>query len=226
MYPSYFITAIDTDAGKTVATGLLARYLMERGVRTITLKMAQTGCTGLSDDILAHRRIMGVPLFEEDENGTSCPYIFPFPASPQLSAGLVGAKIAFEKIHEAALKLEKNHDCVLTEGVGGLMVPLVDDLTVLDYLVRCPQPVILVTNGKLGSVNHTLLTLEVLKDQGIELVGMIYNDFIPADPLIAGDSWATLQRYLYKYYPESRAVRIGRWTEGEEVPDFSALFED
>ena len=225
MRKSYFITATDTDAGKSIVTGLLARYLKERGVSVITQKMAQTGCTGVSEDIETHRRIMGMLLSEDDRNGLTCPYIFPFPAAPQLSAELVGEKIDFEKIHKATAQLEEKYDCVLTEGVGGLMVPIVDDRTVLEYMKQYPQPTILVSNGKLGSINHTLLSLEALKNQGIELVGLVYNNFIETDPVITADSQKTLRRTLERYYLEAVFVEISRWQPGDPTPDFSMLFD-
>lgn len=224
MKKSYFITAIDTDAGKSVATGLMARYLREQGVKVVTQKMAQTGCVGASEDIETHRRIMGVPDFQEDKAGLTCPYIFPFPASPQFSARLAGGRIDLEKIHAAAAELEKKYDCVLTEGVGGLMVPLVDGLTVLNYMTRYPQPTILVSNGKLGSVNHTLLSLEVLHSHGIELAGLIYNRFVETDPAITADTFGTLRNYLKRYYPTASVVDIPRWQPGNPTPDFSPIF--
>jgi dethiobiotin synthetase len=221
---SYFITAIDTDAGKSIVTGLMARHLIGRGVRVITQKMAQTGCTGSSEDVETHRRIMGTEPFPEDAQGLTCPYIFPFPASPQCSSGLAGEKIEWEKIRRATEALEERYDCVLTEGVGGVMVPLANDRTVLDYLTHYPPPVVLVTCGRLGSVNHTLLSLEALKSRGIEVIGMVYNDFIATDPLITADSYDTLCRYFSRYYPAGVPVRVGRWADGDETPDFSALF--
>ena len=224
MQKSYFITAIDTDAGKSIVTGLMARYLHEHRVNVITQKMAQTGCTGISEDIETHRRIMDVPLFPEDTAGQTCTYIFPFPAAPQLSAELVGQKIDLGKIHDTTAALEAKYDCVLTEGVGGLMVPIVDDHTVLDYMERYPQPTILVTNGKLGSVNHTLLSLEALKNHDIEVIGMVYNNFIETDPVITADSFKTLRRYLERYYPEAAFVETPGWEAGKPTPDFSKIF--
>ena len=226
MKKSYFITAIDTDAGKSIATGLLARYLAEKGTSVITQKMAQTGCAGASEDIETHRRIMGVPAFAEDENGLTCPYVFPFPAAPQLAAALAGEKISLEKIHETTVRLEEKYDCVLTEGVGGLMVPLADDLTVLDYMGRYPQPAILVAHCKLGSVNHTLLSLEALKNRGVALTGILYNRFSETHPVITADSFQTLRRCLERCFPQAALVELPRWEVGMQTPDFSDLFRN
>ena len=81
----YFISGIDTDAGKSYATGYLARCLNENGVKTITQKFIQTGNTGRSEDIELHRKIMGTGLTEEDREGLTMPEIFSYPASPLLA---------------------------------------------------------------------------------------------------------------------------------------------
>ncbi len=221
----YFITAIDTDAGKTLATGLAARWLAEEGVPVITQKMAQTGCTHTSEDIETHRRLMGIPLQEADLEGTTCPYIFPFAASPQLAAELAGEKIDLFRIFEATGRLEETYECVLVEGVGGLMVPLVDNLTVADYLVRHPHPTVVVVHARLGSINHALLTLEVCRARGIEVAGVVYNTGIATDPRITDDTRAVLQQALGRDFPEAAFIEIPRWHTGDPLPDFSPLFQ-
>ena len=82
----YFVSGIDTDAGKSVVTGVLARRWREEGRRVITQKFIQTGNRSMSEDIELHRRLMGIPLQPEDLDGTTCPLIFTYPSSPQLAA--------------------------------------------------------------------------------------------------------------------------------------------
>ena len=79
-----FIGGIDTDIGKTYATGVLAKALYNRGLKVITQKLVQTGCEGIAEDIITHRDIMGMPLQALDKDGTTCPYVFSKPASPHL----------------------------------------------------------------------------------------------------------------------------------------------
>ena len=69
---TYFISGIDTDAGKSIVTGIIARTFISDGVKVITQKFIQTGCTGLSEDILKHREIMGIAPQEVDRDGTTC----------------------------------------------------------------------------------------------------------------------------------------------------------
>ena len=88
MHSVYFVSGIDTGVGKTVATGLMSRFLRARGVDHCTVKMVQTGCDGFSEDLDAHRAIAGMPRLPEDEEGLTAPQIFRFPASAALAARL------------------------------------------------------------------------------------------------------------------------------------------
>ena len=98
-----FVGGIDTDIGKTVATGWLAAKLMRQGFSVITQKIVQTGCTGISDDILVHRRLQNLPLLPEDTDGITCPYLFGYPCSPHLAARMAGARIDPAVINRAHL---------------------------------------------------------------------------------------------------------------------------
>ena len=94
----FCITGIDTDIGKSVVTGLLGRYLLGRGVNAITQKVCQTGCKGISEDILLHRKIMGMALTDEDRQGLTCPYVFSEPCSPHLAGSLENTVIEPQRI--------------------------------------------------------------------------------------------------------------------------------
>ncbi|MDD5728854.1 MAG: ATP-dependent dethiobiotin synthetase BioD, partial [Victivallales bacterium] len=85
MNNTYFIGGIDTDVGKTIVCGLLARYLRSAGISHISAKLVQTGCEDIADDIITHRKLEGIALLPEDRNQGTCPYIFKFPASPHLA---------------------------------------------------------------------------------------------------------------------------------------------
>ena len=121
----YFISGIDTDAGKSYATGFLARELNRKGQRTITQKFIQTGNTGHSEDIDLHRRIMGIAPTDDDREGLTMPEIFSYPCSPHLASRIDGRPIDFDKIERATEELSRRYDVVLLEGAGGLMVPLI-----------------------------------------------------------------------------------------------------
>jgi dethiobiotin synthetase len=170
-----FVAGIDTGIGKTMATGLMARWYATHGFSVVTQKLVQTGCEGFSEDILVHRKLMDADLLPEDRLGLTCPYVFRFPGSPHLAAAIEGQSIDTGKLESATLELARRYEIVLVEGVGGLCVPLTDATTVLDFLARQSWPIVLVTAPRLGSINHTLLSLEALRSRHLPLAAVIYN---------------------------------------------------
>jgi dethiobiotin synthetase len=164
----YIICGIDTDCGKTFITGLLAKQCINKGKQCITQKLVQTGCSGtIADDILEHRRIMQIPLLSEDYNHNTNPYIFKFPASPHLAAELESTTIDITKLHESIQNLSNKYEIVLCEAAGGICVPLTPTYLFSDFIQECGYPIILVSSSKLGSINHTLLSIEFCKRHNI-----------------------------------------------------------
>ncbi len=173
----YFVSGIDTNVGKSYATGILARELAAAGRSVITQKLVQTGCIGSSEDIELHRRIMGVAPTREDMDMTTAPEIFTYPCSPHLATVIDSREIDFARIDAATAVLSERYDIVLLEGAGGLMVPLTDDMLTIDFVERHRYPVLLVTSGRLGSINHTLLSLEALERRGMDVTALLYNAY-------------------------------------------------
>ena len=171
----YFVSGIDTDAGKSYCTAWLAKELTGEGHRVITQKFIQTGNVGHSEDIDLHRRIMGTGYLPEDREGLTMPEIFSYPCSPHLAARIDGRPIDFDKIERATLELARRYDRVLVEGAGGLMVPLTEDFLTIDYVAQKHYPLVFVTSGKLGSINHTLLSFEAIRSRNIVLDTVLYN---------------------------------------------------
>lgn len=203
MSKAYFISGIDTDAGKTYVTGHIARHLMKEGKRVITQKFIQTGNTGMSEDIEVHRRIMGIGMLPEDLDHTTAPVIFSYPASAQLAARIDGREIDLGVIDRATERLLSLYDVVLVEGAGGLAVPITDTFMAIDYVESRRLPLILVTNGVLGSINHTVLSLEAVRARGIELAAVIYNEHFDTDAVIAADTRGFIERYVKRNFPDA-----------------------
>ena len=205
----YFVSGIDTDAGKSYATGIIARQLLDEGKRAITQKLIQTGNIGHSEDIDLHRKLMGIDYTEEDKAGLTMPEIFSYPASPHLASRLDNRPIDFEKIDDATEQLSELYDVVLLEGAGGLMVPLTEELLTIDYLAAKGYPLIFITSGKLGSINHTLLSLEAIRSRGIQLDTVAYNLYPSVeDKTIQEDTQTFIEQYLKKHFPETKFVVI------------------
>lgn len=203
-----FVSGIDTDAGKSYATGFLANQLALQGKSVITMKFVQTGNKDYSEDIEVHRKVMGMEMQAVDMDHTTAPVIFSYPCSPQLAARLDGKDIDLDLIDRCADRLDSIYDVTLIEGAGGLMVPLSDDFWTIDYPATRNIPVALVTNGRLGSISHTLLALEALRQRGVAVTYMLYNTYFDTDRTIVDDTRGFLRRYLDRNSSSTKWVDI------------------
>ena len=213
----YFISGIDTDAGKSIVTGVIARTLYQKGVKVITQKFIQTGWLGISEDILKHREIMGIEPQAVDKDGTTCPYVMTYPASPHLAAEIDHVQIDMDKIYNATKLLSSQYEVVLLEGAGGLYVPVTREYMTIDYIQEKNYPLILVTSSKLGSINHSLMSLELCRIRGIEVRYVVYNDFPNDSEVIKNDSIQVIRRYLETYFPKCELLELPMIV-GDEYP--------
>lgn len=211
----FFISGIDTNVGKTYATGILARTLAAKGHTVITQKMIQTGCTEVSEDIEMHRHLMGIPFTNEDKSGATCPYIFTYPCSPHMAAERDKREINLSNITVKTQYLQELYEYILLEGAGGLMVPNDFKSLAIDYVKREHYPLILVTSGKLGSINHTLLSLFACREYGIKVEAVIYNLYPRTDKLIEENTLEYLSRYISREWPGTQLVVMPEQTEGK-----------
>lgn len=193
-----FVTGIDTSIGKTIATGLIARALMDSGESVTTMKVVQTGCPDFSEDIDMHRKIMQIPRTSEDEQGITCPYCFSLPASPHLASRQEGEKIEIERIVHCANDLHQRYTHLIVEGAGGLRVPINETATMLDLLVELDCPIILVSSPRLGSINHTFMAIEAIKSHNLDLRAILYNRHQRALPEIEEDSRLLFEQQMAK----------------------------
>jgi len=203
-----FVTGIGTDVGKTYVTGWIAKKLMEAGKSVVTQKFVQTGCLDFSEDIEAHRKIMGIDMLPEDIDHTTAPVIFTYPASPDLAARIDKREFDLSSPARSTELLSEKYSHVLVEGAGGLMVPLKGSYLTFDYVKDHKLPVIIVTNGQLGSINHTLMTLELLRRDGVGVAAVAYNDYFDADKIICEDTREYISRWLDKWYPDALFIRV------------------
>lgn len=214
----YFVSGIDTDCGKSYATGTLARMIQNAGESVITQKFIQTGCDtyqgSISEDIVLHRRLMGIEPTSEDHSGTTCPLIFRHPASPHLAAAIDKRNVDCNIISHSSDILAERYDIVLCEGAGGLMVPVQpitdeeDDYLTIDYIASHGLPLLFVTSAKLGSLSHTLLSLEACRHRGIRLEAILWNKYPAGDPIIAADTRQTISTYIAKHHPGAYVIDI------------------
>lgn len=203
-----FVTGIGTDVGKSYATGWLARTIGETGASVITQKFIQTGNHDMSEDIELHRRIMDTPLTEMDLQHVTAPEIFSYPCSPDLAAIIDKRPVDLEKIDRATDTLLEQYRVVIIEGAGGVMVPISEDYLTIDYIADRHLPVVLVTNGKLGSVSDTLLAMEAIRRRNIALYAMLYNHHFDQDLVIARHTQTYLRNILTRDFPQALWLTI------------------
>lgn len=220
-----FITGIDTESGKTITTGLLARYLLKQGKSVITQKLVQTGNEGISEDIKVHRKIMGIDLTEDDKSGITCPFVFKNSVAPTLAASMEKRTIEPDAVTEATKKLAEKYDYVLLEGAGGILVPLNNEIMVLDYVEMQKYPVIIVSTTKIGSINHTLLTFDAIWRRELEVLGLAYNHFPEQKKEIIDDTRNILERTISQQWFDAVIIDIPP-VFFDAIPDidFSAIF--
>ena len=227
MGKAYLVAGIDTGIGKTVATGMMARFLAARGTDATTVKMVQTGNDGFSEDRDAHRAMCGGKRLPEDEEGLTAPQVFKFPSSPKLAAALEGREVDLAAIRDAVAACTARREVVLVEAAGGLLVPLAGDVLSADFAAEMQWPVVLVTCGRLGAINHSLLSLEALKSRGIPLAGIVHNWHPDADPVIDRDTKDEIMRHARRLGFSAPMVELPQVPSGGPYPetDFTEIFQ-
>ena len=180
--------------------------------------MRETGGGQVCEESEGHRRIQGIPFTEEDREGWTCPYIFSYPCSPHMAAAKDGRTIDLQVITQATERLRERYEYVLLEGAGGLMVPNDFQSLTIDYIRDQGYPLILVTSGKLGSINHTLLSLFAAEQYGIPVKAIVYNQYPHIDALIEAN---TLE-YLRIKFPQIPLLLLND-LQKEEPIDISPL---
>jgi dethiobiotin synthetase len=176
--PGVFVTGTSTEVGKTVVAAVLARTLAAEGKRVTVFKPAVTGLEeeGETDHALL-RRASGSSQSDEE----IAPYRYDPPASPHLAAALAGEEIDPERLRKAARAAAAGADAIVCEGVGGLLVPLSPTYLVRDLAVDLGYPLVIVATPGLGTINHTLLTLESARAAGLEVAAIALNPW-PEQP--------------------------------------------
>lgn len=203
-----FISGIGTNVGKSYATAFLGNMLRAKGFNVITQKMIQTGNRGYSEDIDLHRKLMNMQHCEDDKNGLTAPIILSYPASPHLAARIDNHTIDMSNVTEATQKLCEKYDVVLLEGAGGIMVPITERYLTIDYACERDYPIAVVTGGTLGSINHTLLTLEAIRNRRLKLKYLLYNHYFDEDSVICKDTVNYIKGYVSEFFRETEFIEM------------------
>jgi dethiobiotin synthetase len=193
-----FVTATGTDVGKTFVTAGLASHLIANGRAVDVLKPVVSGfdpaSTAISDPAVL-LAALGRPVIETEIANIS-PWRFRAPLSPDAAAQREGrvidfaALVAFSRSAVAVCR-----DVLLIEGVGGIMVPLDDRHTVLDWMLAVRLPLLLVAGSYLGALSHTLSAADVLRRRKLTIAAVVISESI-AGPVPLDETIATIGRFL------------------------------
>lgn len=199
MPTSCFITGTDTGVGKTYIACKLIRHYVALGYRVVGMKPVAAGCelengVWVNEDVKLLTQASNVQVPHELMN----PYCFHAPIAPHIAAEQAGVLIELEVIRKAYLELTQLADIVVVEGAGGLLVPLNANASMADLAALLNIPIMLVVGMRLGCINHTLLTVEVMQNRQLPLLGWVANAIDPG-MLSATENLYTLQRHLAQY---------------------------
>jgi dethiobiotin synthetase len=167
-----FVTGTDTGVGKTVVACGLIRALRGRGIDCVGMKPVETGVgpEGPRDAIALRAASGGGEPLE-----LVCPQRFALPAAPAVAATAAARRVDLGAIHAGFEALAARHDCVIVEGAGGLLVPVSEDVAMADLARDLGLSILIVARGRLGTINHALLTLEVARARGLSVAGVVVS---------------------------------------------------
>ncbi len=189
MQRGIFITGTDTGVGKTYVAAGIAAALRAQGANVGVMKPVETGCRLRSGRLIPAD---AVNLFRAAGSNDPIALINPYrlrkPLAPSVAARLEGKRILVSRIMHAYRTLLRRHDFMIIEGAGGIMVPLTRNYLFLDLARSIGLPVVIVARPGLGTINHTLLTIEVLRERGISTAGVVLNQTNKKRPGLAEET--------------------------------------
>lgn len=215
MKQAYFVTGTDTGVGKTLISTALVHQFAQQGLKSVGMKPIAAGCDlvngqWINEDVTQLIAASNVDAPLKLIN----PYAFAPPIAPHIAAQQAGEAISLDAIVDAFLQLEALADIVIVEGAGGFLVPLDDQLTMADLVVKLDIPVILVIGVRLGCINHAFLTIEAIKSRGLKLAGWVANQLDP-EMLMFDENVNSLKLRIKVPY-----MGLVSWAE---VPDYQQL---
>lgn len=168
MYNGIFVTGTDTGVGKTYIACALARALKAAGISTGVLKAISTGDREDAKKLIAAAGV-------DDSLETVNPLFMKYPLAPMMASRMSGEKIDLAPIWKSYAALRKKYEFVIAEGVGGLMVPIKKNYFVIDMIHKFNMPVLVVARPYLGTINHTLLTIDKLRQAKLPVAGVVLS---------------------------------------------------
>lgn len=176
-----FVTGTDTGVGKSIVAASICAALASRGERVAAFKPAVSGLDESSDLWPPDHELLAAAASAGQSADEVAPYRFGAAVSPHLAAEMEGIEVEPDRLRSSAEAAAGRGDVLIVEGVGGLLVPLSPGYLVRDFAVDVGLPVLIAASPGLGTINHTLLSIEAVLAAGLSPVGVVITPW-PAEP--------------------------------------------
>lgn len=218
-----FFVGTDTGVGKTFVTAAVTRLLRRQGRPVAVCKPVATGGQWDGEQWLCEDTVClaGAAGIYGDWTRVT-PWAFPDPLAPPVAAKRQGVELSIVGLAEAVRQRQQPASALLVEGVGGLLCPLTDRETVADLAAALGLPLVVVARRCLGTLNHTLMTLEVAFGRGLPVAGVVVSETVPPDGLASETNVQELQRRISVPLLAVIPHRTGPAVE-EDVPGLAAI---
>ncbi|HEX8912180.1 MAG TPA: dethiobiotin synthase [Humisphaera sp.] len=187
--PALFVTGTDTDVGKTLVAGAIADWFRRRGARVAVLKPAATGCVHRREGLVSEdAEFLAACADARFPLDLVCPQRFVEPLAPGVAAERAKQPMDWSAVARSIRLMEPEADVMIVEGAGGVMVPMDDRHTVLDVIGWLGAPAVVVARPNLGTINHSVLTVNALRSAGAEVAGVVVNRYRPDGATVAEET--------------------------------------
>ncbi len=187
--PGLFITATDTNVGKTLVTGAIAQWFRQRGRNVAVSKPIASGCVRRREGLVSEdSEYLAECADTPHPLDVICPERFEEPLAPAVAAARAGRAVDWSAVQRSIDTVTQNGNAILVEGAGGVIVPLDEKRTVLDLIVALRLPSLIVARPSLGTINHTVLTIDRLRAAGVPIAGVVINRYPPGTADVATET--------------------------------------
>ncbi len=184
-----FITGTDTEVGKTVIAGGIARVLKDKGQEVGVFKPVASGCRSDRGGLVSPDAEFLAHCADSPETlDQICPVRFREPLAPEVAVQRGAEPIELEIIRTYYNRLAAGKEVMIVEGIGGLLVPLSQELLVADLAGQMDLPLLIVAKPALGTINHTLLTIEAARARGLRVAGIVINSYVADTASVAEET--------------------------------------
>ncbi|MGN6727089.1 MAG: dethiobiotin synthase [Tepidisphaeraceae bacterium] len=191
--PGFFIAGTDTGVGKTMIAAAIARTLYLQGRNVAVLKPAATGCEHRREGLVStDAELLAVGSETRQPLDLICPNRYLEPLAPSVAARRARQPLDWSAVQRSIDLMTRDANTLIVEGVGGVLVPMDDSHTLLDLIVALRLPTVVVARASLGTINHTLLTLEALRRVKAPIAGVVINRY-PTDLADAAEETAAAE---------------------------------